>query len=86
MENKPPLGADTRICATKITLTQNNDSNDSSIDGQFIEVESHDAGAGVFFTIKTERWAFDSLEELITQISKATSIKIEEEPEPKDGE
>ena len=39
---------------------------DSSSDGlQLLEVSTEDAGAGVYYILKTERWAFDNLNDLI---------------------
>lgn len=38
---------------------------DSMIDGdQQLELSTEDGGGGIYFVLKTERWAFDSLEEL----------------------
>lgn len=38
---------------------------DSMIDGdQQLELSIEDAGGGTYFVLKTDRWAFDSLEEL----------------------
>lgn len=36
---------------------------------QDIEISTHDGGGGKFYTIKTDRWAFDSIEELTTLIN-----------------
>lgn len=39
---------------------------DSSSDGlQFLEVSTEDAGGGVYYVLKTERWAFDNLNDLV---------------------
>lgn len=40
---------------------------DSNSDGllQFLEVSTEDAGGGVYYVLKTERWAFDNLNDLI---------------------
>lgn len=32
---------------------------------QFLEISTEDAGGGVFYVIKTERWTFDNLNDLI---------------------
>ena len=32
--------------------------------GQDIEISTHDAGGGIYYTIKTERWAFENVKEL----------------------
>jgi len=39
---------------------------DSNSDGlQLIEVSTEDAGGGVFYVLKTERWAFDNINDLV---------------------
>ena len=37
---------------------------------QLITIELLDAGAGPFFVIKTDRWAFDGIEDLVTILNK----------------
>ena len=39
---------------------------------QTLSIESHDGGGGWYWTIKTDRWAFDSVEELAEQLKKVT--------------
>lgn len=46
------------------TYSQDADSNSNNMI-QILDVSSEDAGAGNYFVIKTDRWAFDSIEELI---------------------
>ena len=58
------------VAVNKVSVeyTQEADSNsaDSNSDGlQFLEVSTEDAGAGVYYILKTERWAFDNLNDLI---------------------
>lgn len=37
---------------------------------QDIEISTHDGGGGgIYYTIKTDRWAFDSIEEITTLIN-----------------
>jgi hypothetical protein len=33
-------------------------------DSQFLRIFTHDGGGGQYYSIKTERWVFDNLEEL----------------------
>ena len=58
--------------ANKLTLSsvsaeylQDADDSSSNADIQSLQINTEDAGAGVYFVIKTERWAFDSIQELI---------------------
>ena len=44
---------------------QESDDISSNADIQSLQINTEDAGAGVYFVIKTERWAFDSIQELI---------------------
>jgi hypothetical protein len=44
---------------------------------QSLEIETLDAGAGTYFVIKTDRWAFDSIEELTTILNKFVTTTIE---------
>jgi hypothetical protein len=41
---------------------------------QSIEIWIEDAGAGPYFCIKTSRWAFDDLDQLIKIIEKFKSV------------
>jgi hypothetical protein len=50
------------------TYSQDADSNSVS-DMQFLEVSSEDAGGGTYYVIKTERWAFDTIQELIDTLT-----------------
>jgi len=59
------------LVAGQLTYTQDNDCCDDGTVGQFIEIESHDGGGGKYFTIKTERWAFESAVELVALIEDA---------------
>lgn len=63
-----------KICAAKVTLEQENDSCDMQRDGQFMEIESQDAGGGVYFYLSTKRWAFESIDELVQHLNKAMTI------------
>ena len=43
--------------------TQEADDNSSGV--QLLEISTEDAGGGVYYILKTERWAFDNLNDLI---------------------
>lgn len=53
------------------------DSN-SDDDLQSLEISYQSAGAGGFFVIKTERWAFDSISEIV-EVLEDFKAKIREE-------
>lgn len=53
----------------KATYTQDNDTCDSGTLEQAIEISTQDGGGGIYYTIKTERWAFENTEELQLLIS-----------------
>lgn len=38
---------------------------------QVITIRAQDAGAGKFFVIETERWAFDKIEQLVALLEQA---------------
>lgn len=38
---------------------------------QAITIRAQNAGAGMFFVIETERWAFDRIEDLVALLEKA---------------
>ena len=53
------------VAVNKVSVeyTQEADSNSDGL--QFLEVSTEDAGGGVYYVLKTERWAFDNLNDLI---------------------
>lgn len=53
----------------KCTVYQEADSNHGD-DYQFLELSKEDAGGGFFYTLKTDRWAFDSIDELIAVVKE----------------
>jgi hypothetical protein len=59
----------TTYIASQAIFTQNGDACESNRD-QALEIESLDGGAGTYYVIKTDRWAFDSIEELTEAIQK----------------
>lgn len=53
------------IESTSITYTQEQDSCCSDSLDQSLEIFTEDAGSGKYLVFKTERWAIDSIDELI---------------------
>ena len=53
------------VAVNKVSVeyTQEADGNSDAL--QFLEVSTEDAGGGVYYVLKTERWAFDNLNDLI---------------------
>jgi hypothetical protein len=56
-----------------MTFYQDADTCDDPDNIQYLTVEVQDSGAGEYYTIKTERWAFDNFKELL-QVLKRSSI------------
>lgn len=55
-----------------IMITQKADCNSS--DDQCLTLTLEDGGGGSFYTIDTERWAFDSAEELMESIAAMANL------------
>jgi hypothetical protein len=53
-------------------------------DRQMMHIGQDDGGGGPFWFIETERWAFNSIDELIALLERAGVPRSP--PEPKDGE
>lgn len=51
------------VSKVSVEYTQEADSNSDVL--QLLEVSTEDAGGGVYYVLKTERWAFDNLNDLI---------------------
>ena len=49
----------------EITAKYYQDGDSLIVDEQEMEILTGDAGGGTYFIIKTERWAFDNIQELI---------------------
>jgi len=62
-KNKP------KIENIRITFSQEPDCCDNG-EIQELEIYTEDGGGGVYYVIETERWAFDSIEELTALINK----------------
>lgn len=55
-----------------LLYTQDEDSCDETgIGSQNLEVRTHDAGAGKYLVIQTQRWAMDSIDELVEILKDA---------------
>lgn len=53
----------------QMTFTQDSDCCDSG-DGQFLTIKTQNGGGGDFYVIETQRWAFDSITELIMTLKR----------------
>ena len=50
----------------KVVYSQDSDGNqDNEDEHQFLEISTEDCGGGIYLVLKTDRWAFDNIEELI---------------------
>ena len=52
----------------KVTFAQDADCN--STEDQFLTIKTDNGGGGDFYVIETERWAFDSIDEIVELINK----------------
>jgi hypothetical protein len=62
------------ISVSAITFTQEGDTC-SDGDDLFLKVTLEDSGGGKYYVISTERWAFDSIEEIVQLLE---ILKVEE--------
>jgi uncharacterized protein YfdQ (DUF2303 family) len=53
------------VAVTKVTVEYTQDADSNSNEIQFLKVSTEDAGGGIYYVIKTERWAFDNIDDLI---------------------
>lgn len=60
-----------KLESATLLFSQEKDCCDDRAFDQEIEIQSHDGGGGKFFTLKTDRWAFESVEELEALIKDA---------------
>lgn len=66
----------TEVPRASVTLTQDGDCIGGD-DVQTLTISSDDGGGGWFWVLETERWAFDSLDELKEQL-RGVMQKLEE--------
>lgn len=57
-----PLDDELLVGGMSVQYLQGGDTIDGDI--QNLEIKAEDGGGGLFYVIKTERWAFDSIDEL----------------------
>ncbi len=60
-----------QLSEAKLTYYQEQDSCYDNDSPQYITIEKIDAGAGFYYVINTERWAFDNIDELIELIKRS---------------
>ena len=69
-----------KVGVTEVTVSYCQDGDSNSGAFQLLEVKTEDAGGGSFFVIKTERWAFDKIDDLINILNDFKKrINIEED-------
>lgn len=56
---------DTKLWKLVATYDQESDDCDEIDTGQEIEILAEDGGAGKYYVIKTRRWAFDKISDLV---------------------
>ena len=74
------------IKMSAIFSQEGDDSSETPDVEQELEIETHDNGAGPFYTISTKRWAFENAEELTDMlnyfITRAKGVDISGKKEP----
>lgn len=65
----PTKNDEVTITDLSVTYCQNSDSCEENGSLQTLEISTDDAGDGLFYIIKTDRWAFDSIQELINLLN-----------------
>jgi hypothetical protein len=53
------------VAVNKVCVEYTQEADDNSSEVQLLEISTEDAGGGVYYILKTERWAFDDLNDLI---------------------
>ena len=78
---------DVRLSNLNIKYTQDPDSCDTSGNSQELELEIDNAGGGIYYILKTGRWAFENVKEL-TNIVKdfEKRVNLETKLIKKEGE
>jgi len=63
------------LSSVKLTFTQDDDSYQSTRKGyQQLDITLDNAGGGLFYAIKTERWSFDDIDELINLLKRVQPL------------
>lgn len=68
--------ANIMLNSAHFTFTQEPDSGDGSEIQQLV-VRLEDSGAGLYYVIQTDRWAFDKLEQLVVLLKQADAMIAE---------
>ena len=53
------------VAVNKVCVEYTQEADDNSSEVQLLEISTEDAGGGAYYILKTERWAFDNLNDLI---------------------
>jgi len=55
----------TPVVVNKLSVEYVQEGDSNSDEFQILDISTDDAGGGVYYVLKTERWAFDSIDDLI---------------------
>ena len=73
---------ETHLLSQEFQMTFTQDSDCCDLKEQFLTIKTQNGGGGDFYVIETERWAFDSITELIMILKRFEAahslIKIKE--------
>jgi hypothetical protein len=53
------------VLSSKLTVNYHQDPDPLDTEDQLLELTTEDAGGGMYYVLKTERWAFEDPEELM---------------------
>ncbi len=83
-----PMGfpdGEQRITVGKVSAEYLQEADDTSTDIQSLEISTEDGGGGTYFLLKTERWAFDSIDDLVNILNDFKK-RINDEDDKQQGE
>lgn len=55
----------TPVAVNKLSMEYVQEGDSNSDEFQILDISTDDAGGGVYYVLKTERWAFDNIDDLI---------------------
>lgn len=71
------MGVDIKFWGGELTYSQEADCCDDSFSDQIIKISAVNGGGGMYYYLSTERWAFDSVEQLADFLNKAVERLVD---------
>jgi hypothetical protein len=69
MSEQKTIASEKTFELSKVSVEYMQDADSMSTETQFLELSTENAGGGSYFILKTERWAFDNTDELISVLN-----------------